>query len=69
MHLLVLNVYNFYYPYNTIISFVILTKRGKTDTHPEESSEEVFCVLLNKTETFLNTDTENITFCSSWKNK
>lgn len=69
MHLLVLNVYNFYYPYNTIISFVILTERGKTDTHPEESSEEVFCVPLNKTETFLNTDTENITFCSSWKNK
>lgn len=69
MYLLFLNGYNFYYPYNTIISFVFLTERDKTETHPEESSEEVVCVPLNKTETFLNTDTENITFCSSWKNK
>lgn len=69
MHLLVLNVYNFYYPYNTIISFVFLTERGKTQTHPEESSEEVVWVPLNKTENLSNTDTENITSCSSWKNK
>lgn len=65
MYLLFLNGYDFYYPYNTIISFVCLTERGKTETHPEESSEEVFWVPLNKTETLSNTDTENITSFSS----